>query len=60
MRDELITKWKNSLVLNDEKELFEDIEAKVHNEEFVDYYHYFIGVHHHIFHLIMVDEHLLV
>ena len=36
MRDELITKWKNSLVLNDEKELFEDIEAKVHNEEFVE------------------------
>lgn len=33
MRDELITKWKNSLVLNDEKELFEDIETKVHTEK---------------------------
>lgn len=36
MRDELITKWKNSLVLNDEKELFEDIESKVRPEKTIE------------------------
>lgn len=36
MRDELITKWKNSLVLNDEKELFEDSESKARAEEMTE------------------------
>ena len=36
MRDELITKWKNSLVLNDEKELFDDIESKVRTEKTIE------------------------